>query len=67
LDIRDPFFEVTANSTVTTEAPHWHFSRRGRIPGKGKCPSANAYNDASFAGEVEWKLSNLMATLRAFR
>jgi hypothetical protein len=33
LDIRDPFVEVTANNTVTTEAPQWLFSQRGRIPG----------------------------------
>jgi hypothetical protein len=54
---------ATASRAVTTEAPQWPRSRRGRIP-KSESAQSGAHSDALFAAEIQSFLDHLVAGLR---
>jgi hypothetical protein len=60
---RDSPFGWRASRAVTTEAPQWPGSRRGRIP-KSESAQSGAHSDALFAAEIQFFLDHLVAESR---
>src|ERR1700739_4376824 len=52
---------VTASRAVTTEAAHWRYRQRGRIPDKANGLSRHGDSDALFAPEVHSFLRRIYA------